>query len=119
MLLYKRISRFDRNSFAILKVMVAAIEHLLLKGERDMNNIVWYHNRTVAIATEGRKFLHGFVIEADGLHPIKIAKGTRLTEVLHKGEPYPKSRALRHYRRLAKLGGTTKTARKLLRRWAA
>ena len=80
-------------------------------------SIYWYEGRPVAIAVEGRKHLQAIAQEADGLRVIKIPRGTRLKPVLYHGRPYPKRRASGHYGRLVRLPGTTKQARKLLKRW--
>lgn len=76
----------------------------------------WHDTRTVAIAIEGRRYDTALVIEADGLKTQRIPKGAKLRPLTYKGKPYPKRKAIAHYRRIAKLPGTTKGAKKLLRR---
>jgi hypothetical protein len=85
----------------------------------DMNNLFWYEGKTVALVVSGRKYDSGLIIEADGLRTIKIPKGERLAPVMYHGKPYPRTRAIRAYRKVCKLPGTTKGSRKLFRRMAA
>jgi hypothetical protein len=82
-----------------------------------MSGIYWYKGKPVAVAAEGRKYLRCLSQEADGLRVIRVPRGTPMPPVLYRGREYPTARASRHFAKLSRLPGTSKTARVLLRRW--
>ena len=73
-------------------------------------NVYWLQGRTFIMAKEGRKFITGLVIEADGLHTHKIPAREQLKPVQFHGGEYP-ARKVRGW--LRKMKPATKGARQL------
>jgi hypothetical protein len=78
----------------------------------NKGNVYWLHGRTFIAGKEGRKFVTGLVIEADGLYTKKVPLTETLKPVMFHGQPYP-ARKLRGH--LRKMKPATKGA-KVLRR---
>lgn len=80
------------------------------------------HNSSVRVVLvkAGRKWLQVVAMDAtsnEGLRVWRVPKTDEvyMTPLLHNGNPYPMSRALRVFRKLAKTHGITKGAKKLLK----
>ena len=84
----------------------------------ENRTIYWHENRTLAIVKEGRKYAHGLSLEADRLRVVRVPTGVELPPVLYHGKPYPITRAVKHYRPLARSPETSKAARRLFREFA-
>lgn len=84
--------------------------------------LVRYHTESgfyPALVTETRKYLHVLTLQGSRLTTRKVAKSERrhMSPLLYKDKPYPKTRALRVFRRYAKARlGMRKSARQALAR---
>jgi len=69
--------------------------------EIEKGSVYWLpENRTFIAAKIGTKQIHGLVVEADGLHALRIPKDTRLAPATFKGQPYPPAKMRGHLRRM-------------------
>lgn len=77
-------------------------------------NAYWLHGRTFVPVVDGRKYVTGLVIEADGFHVHKEDAGARLPAVEYRGQSYPTRKLIAFLR--ARRGATegAETLRKRL-----
>ena len=72
--------------------------------------------RVCLTISKGRKWLR--TIPLDGMvrvRKLKLTEMRNMKPLLYKGKPYPLTRAFKHYRKQAKIFGTTKAATDALR----